>query len=89
MQDEDFRLAVEQFEPNGCSLAVDEKTAAISPDVLYNAGGMKFDVMSFAPYTGEDGIEQVLTAFGLHRRERGARTKIVPAGCADSIPADR
>ena len=69
MQDEDFRLAVEQFEPNGCSLAVDEKTAAISPDVLYNAGGMKFDVMSFAPYTGEDGIEQVLTAFGLQAED--------------------
>ena len=69
VQDEDFRLAVEQFEPNGCSLAVDEKTAAISPDVLYNAGGMKFDVMSFAPYTGEDGIEQVLTAFGLQAED--------------------
>lgn len=69
VQDEDFQLAVEQFEPNGCSLAVDEKTTAISPDVLYNAGGMTFDVMSFAPYTGQDGIEDVLTAFGLQAQD--------------------
>ncbi|WP_432617320.1 hypothetical protein, partial [Butyricicoccus sp.] len=33
VQDEDFQLSVEQFDPNGCSLAVDEKTAVISPDV--------------------------------------------------------
>lgn len=65
VQDEDFQLAVEQFEPNGCSLAVDEKTAVVSPDVLYSTGGMQFDVMSFAPYTGEDGMEDVLSAFGM------------------------
>lgn len=76
VQDEDFQLSVEQFEPNGCSLAVDEKTTVISPDVLYHAGGMTFDVMSFAPYTGEDGIEDVLTAFGFQAKDAVQRAYI-------------
>lgn len=87
VQDEDFQLAVEQFEPNGCSLAVDEKTAAVSPDVLYNTGGMQFDVMSFAPYTGGDGIEDVLSAFAMqagdavqHAYTSGGKTVYVSGG---------
>ncbi len=60
-----FSAAIEQFEPNDCTLAADQKDAGVSPDTLYFPGGETFEVVSFDAYDGADGWEDILTAFGL------------------------
>lgn len=60
-----FDAAAKQFEPNDCTLAADEDSAAVSPDLLYFAGGEVFDVLSFGAYDGSEGIEDLLDTFGL------------------------
>lgn len=63
VQDSLFEAAVSQFTPNGCALAADEEGSEVSPDLLYVPGGETFDVISFQPYTGGQGMEELLTAF--------------------------
>lgn len=60
-----FHAAVSQFEPNDCTIAADEDSTAVSPDLLYFPGGETFDVMSFQAYTGGSGMEQLLNVFRL------------------------
>lgn len=64
-----FDAAVKQFEPNGCVLAADEEDSTVSPDMLYFYTGAAFDVMSFGAYTGADGIDTLLEAFGMNAEE--------------------
>lgn len=64
VDEEAFDAVVGQFEPNGCKLAAEEgKTAA--PDLLYGTEQAVFDVMSFHAYSGSDGMELLLEAFGM------------------------
>lgn len=60
-----FAAALGRFESNDCALAADQEDSVVSPDLLYFPGGETFDVMSFQPYSGGDGMEELLTAFGL------------------------
>lgn len=60
-----FDAALGRFESNDCALAADQEDAAVSPDLLYFPGGETFDVMSFQAYSGGDGMEELLTVFGL------------------------
>ncbi|MDO4286120.1 MAG: hypothetical protein Q4C40_00175 [Eubacteriales bacterium] len=65
VDEEAFDAATEQFEGNDCALAVDEEAATVSPDLLYFYNGAACNVMSFAPYDGTDGMNDLLTAFGM------------------------
>ena len=59
-----FDAAAQQFEPNGCQLAAEEGQTA-APDLLYGTEEAVFDVMSFAAYSGSDGMDILLEAFGM------------------------
>ncbi|MDO4173418.1 MAG: hypothetical protein Q4D42_01520 [Eubacteriales bacterium] len=65
VDDDAFDAATGQFESNGCVLAVDEDASTASPELLYFSDSTACSVMSFAPYNGVDGIDDLLTAFGL------------------------
>ncbi len=60
-----FDATLGQFESNDCELSADQDDAVVSPDLLYFPGGETFDVMSFQPYSGGNGMDALLTAFGL------------------------
>ena len=75
-----FDTVTAQFEPNDCTLAADETKSIASADVLYFSGGETFDVMSFQPYTGGDGMRQLLTAF-----EMDAENALNRAYAADDV----
>lgn len=59
-----FDAVVRQFEPNGCKLAAEEGQTAV-PDLLYGTEQAVFEVMSFHAYSGSDGMELLLEAFGM------------------------
>ncbi|MCD8355022.1 MAG: hypothetical protein LUE11_00405 [Clostridia bacterium] len=63
---EAFDAAAKQFDPNGCVLAADEEDSTVSPDLLYFCDSAAFDVVSFGTYTGADGMDTLLEAFGMH-----------------------
>ena len=59
-----FDTAAQQFEPNGCRLAAEEGQT-VAPDLLYDTEEAVFDVMSFSAYSGSEGMNGLLEAFGM------------------------
>lgn len=59
-----FDAAAQQFEPNGCQLAAEEGQTT-APDLLYGTEEAVLDIMSFAAYSGSDGMDILLEAFGM------------------------